>query len=33
MIDLGAWANEEYRLPATDQDESDLPDDNENPSG
>lgn len=29
MIDLGAWANEEYRVPVEEDDES--PDDDENP--
>jgi uncharacterized protein len=27
MIDLGAWANESYRVPVVEADESELPDD------
>ncbi len=31
MVDLGAWATERYRVPVVESDESEVPDEGENP--
>ncbi len=31
MVDLGAWATERYRVPVVESDESEVPDERENP--